>query len=142
MKIIKEWLKNNIREVDNKIELELLYMAINLYHVLSLIWDRTTRKYTNDFLIYKTQEILECFIYNLPENIPMEIIEERIEEGRNVASKEAKNIEDLMIIFGAEVDNYPGSQYGLSLDLKISLLLHGLNLIGISDKQIFEKYQN
>ena len=39
-----------------------------------------------------------------------------------------------------EVDNYPGSKYGLVIELKIACLFRCANLIGISNNQIFEKY--
>lgn len=142
MKTIKEWLSQNPREKSDAIELELLYMGINLYHVLSLLWDRTTRKYTNEFIIYKTQEILECFVNNLPEDVPFEILEQRIGDAKNAIQEDAKDIETVMMFFGAEIDNYPGSNYGLTLDFKIGILLYALELKGISREQILAKYQN
>ena len=142
MKTIKEWLSQNPREKSDAVELELLYMGINLYHVLSLLWDRTTRKYTNEFIIYKTQEILECFVNNLPEDVPFEILEQRISDAKNAIQEDAKDIETVMMFFGAEIDNYPGSNYGLTLDFKIGILLYALELKGISREQILAKYQN
>lgn len=142
MKTIKEWLALNPREKSEAVELELLYMGINLYHILSLLWKRTTRKYTNEFVIYKTQEILETFINNLPEDVPFEIVEQRISDAKNAIKEDAKNIETVMMFFGAEIDNYPGSNYGLTLDFKIGILLYALELSGISKEQIFAKYQN
>jgi hypothetical protein len=142
MKTIKEWLTLNPREKSEAVELELLYMGINLYHILSLLWERTTRKYTNEFIIYKTQEILETFINNLPEDVPFEIVEQRISDARNAIQEDAKNIETVMMFFGAEIDNYPGSNYGLTLDFKIGILLYALELKGISREQILAKYQN
>ena len=142
MKTIKEWLSQNPREKSDAVELELLYMGINLYHVLSLLWDRTTRKYTNEFIIYKTQEILECFVNNLPEDVPFEILEQRISDAKNAIQEDAKDIETVMMFFGAEIDNYPGSNYGLTLDFKIGILLYALELSGISKEQILAKYQN
>lgn len=142
MKTIKEWLALNPREKSEAVELELLYMGINLYHILSLLWKRTTRKYTNEFVIYKTQEILETFINNLPEDVPFEIVEQRISDAKNAIKEDAKNIETVMMFFGAEIDNYPGSNYGLTLDFKIGILLYALELNGISKEQIFAKYQN
>ena len=117
-------------------------MGINLYHVLSLLWDRTTRKYTNEFIVYKTQEILECFVNNLPEDVPFEILEQRISDAKNAIQEDAKDIETVMMFFGAEIDNYPGSNYGLTLDFKIGILLYALELKGISREQILAKYQN
>ena len=142
MKLVKQWLQNNPREKNDKIELELLTIGINLYHVLSLIWDKTTRKHTPEFLIYKTQEIIEGFVNSLPDDVPIELVEDRVKNARIAISQDAEDIETIMMFFGAEIDNYPGSQYGLTLDFKIGILLHLLNLKGISDKQIFEKYQN
>ena len=142
MKTIKEWLSQNPREKSDAVELELLYMGINLYHVLSLLWDRTTRKYTNEFIVYKTQEILECFVNNLPEDVPFEILEQRISDAKNAIQEDAKDIETVMMFFGAEIDNYPGSNYGLTLDFKIGILLYALELKGISREQILAKYQN
>lgn len=143
MELIKKWLENNPREKEEYIELELLNMAINLYHILSLLWDKTTRKYTNSFVIYKTQELLEQFINNLPEDVPMAIVEERINQARQAISTDSKdNVEHILSVYGAEIDNFPGSNYGLTLDFKLGILLHLLNLKGISDEQIFEKYQN
>lgn len=142
MKTIKEWLSQNPREKSDAVELELLYMGINLYHVLSLLWDKTTRKYTNEFIIYKTQEILECFVNNLPEDVPFEILEQRISDAKNAIQEDAKDIETVMMFFGAEIDNYPGSNYGLTLDFKIGILLYALELKGISREQILAKYQN
>lgn len=143
MKQIREWLINNSRDKEEHIELELLNMAINLYHIISLLWDKTTRKYTDNFIIYKTQELLEAFINNLPDDVPTEIVDERIKDARRAIAEDSQNdIEAILAIYGAEIDNFPGSQYGLTLDFKIGILLHLLNLKGISDKQIFEKYQN
>ena len=143
MELIKKWLENNPREKEEYIELELLNMAINLYHILSLLWDKTTRKYTNSFVIYKTQELLEQFINNLPDDVPMAIVEERITQARQAIASDSKdNVEYILTVYGAEIDNFPGSNYGLTLDFKLGILLHLLNLKGISDKQIFEKYQN
>ena len=142
MKTIKEWLALNPREKSQAVELELLYMGINLYHILSLLWERTTRKYTNEFVIYKTQEILETFINNLPEDVPFEIVEQRISDAKNAIQEDAKDIETVMMFFGAEIDNYPGSNYGLTLDFKIGILLYALELKGISKEQILAKYQN
>lgn len=139
---IKNWLKNNPRPHEEKIELELLKMAIDLYHVLSLIWDKTTRKYTDSFLIYKVQELLESFVNSVPEDVPYELIDERINNAKSTVSQDCNGTEDALMFYGAEIDNYPGSQYGLTLDFKIGILLYILEQKGISENQIFEKYQN
>ena len=140
IKEIKEWLQNNPRTKEEKVELELAKMGIDIYHVLSLVWDKTTRKYTNEFIIYKVQEIMEMFVNNLPESMPVEVVEERLAESMDIVEKSNNTIEDIVGFFGAEVDNYPKSDYGLTIDLKLACLLKCINLIGISNNQIFEKY--
>ena len=87
IKEIKEWLQNNPRTKEEKVELELAKMGIDIYHVLSLVWDKTTRKYTNEFIIYKVQEIMEMFVNNLPESMPVEIVEERLVESMDIVEK-------------------------------------------------------
>ena len=140
IKEIKEWLQNNPRTKEEKVELELAKMGIDIYHVLSLVWDKTTRKYTNEFIIYKVQEIMEMFVNNLPESMPVEVVEERLIESMDIVEKSNNTIEDIVGFFGAEVDNYPKSDCGLTIDLKLACLLKCINLIGISNNQIFEKY--
>lgn len=140
IKEIKEWLQNNPRTKEEKVELELAKMGIDIYHVLSLVWDKTTRKYTNEFIIYKVQEIMEMFVNNLPESMPIEVVEERLIESMDIVEKSNNTIEDIVGFFGVEVDNYPKSEYGLPIDLKLACLLKCINLIGISNNQIFEKY--
>ncbi len=142
MKKVKLWLEKNPIEQVDKIELELLFMAINIYHILSLLWDRTSHKYTKEFIIYKTQLVLETFVNSIPETFTIEEIDERIKDGRELASREGKDIKTILEIFGAEIDNSPMINYGLTVDLKICFLLNALNLIGITDEQIFEKYNN
>ena len=137
---IKKWLLNNPREKEEKVELELAKMGINIYHVLSLVWDKTTKKYTKEFIIYKIQEVIEMYVNSLPDYIPTELVEEKIKECMDVAENNSVTIEDIVYAFGSEVDNYSGSKYGLVIELKIACLFRCANLIGISNNQIFEKY--
>lgn len=137
---VKKWLLNNPRKKEEKIELELAKMGIDIYHVLSLVWDKTTRKYTNEFIIYKIQEVIEMFVNNLPDFLSTEEVEERLKQCMGIAENGSETIEDIIYAFGSEVDNYSGSKYGLAIDLKLACLLRCANLIGISNNQIFEKY--
>lgn len=142
MKNVKAWLERNPRAREEKIEQELMKMGITLYHIMSLLWDKTTRKYTNDFVIYKTQELIEMFINSLPEEVNLDLINERMAAAKNAIMEDAKDMDSIVDVMGAEIDNYPGSQYGLTIDFKIAILLYALNLKGITEDQIFEKYQN
>ena len=142
MKNVKAWLEKNPRAREEKIEQELMKMGITLYHIMSLLWDKTTRKYTNDFVIYKTQELIEMFINSLPEEVNLDLINERMAAAKSAIMEDAKDIASIVDVMGAEIDNYPGSQYGLTIDFKIAILLYALNLKGITEDQIFEKYQN
>lgn len=142
MKNVKAWLEKNPRAREEKIEQELMKMGITLYHIMSLLWDKTTRKYTNDFVIYKTQELIEMFINSLPEEVNLDLINERMAAAKSAIMEDAKDIDSIVDVMGAEIDNYPGSQYGLTIDFKIAILLYALNLKGITEDQIFEKYQN
>lgn len=142
MKNVKAWLERNPRAREEKIEQELMKMGITLYHIMSLLWDKTTRKYTNDFVIYKTQELIEMFINSLPEEVNLDLINERMAAAKSAIMEDAKDIDSIVDVMGAEIDNYPGSQYGLTIDFKIAILLYALNLKGITEDQIFEKYQN
>lgn len=142
MKNVKAWLERNPRVREEKIEQELMKMGITLYHIMSLLWDKTTRKYTNDFVIYKTQELIEMFINSLPEEVNLDLINERMAAAKSAIMEDAKDIDSIVDVMGAEIDNYPGSQYGLTIDFKIAILLYALNLKGITEDQIFEKYQN
>jgi hypothetical protein len=142
MKNVKAWLERNPRAREEKIEQELMKMGITLYHIMSLLWDKTTRKYTNDFVIYKTQELIEMFINSLPEEVNLDLINERMAAAKSAIMEDAKDMDSIVDVMGAEIDNYPGSQYGLTIDFKIAILLYALNLKGITEDQIFEKYQN
>lgn len=142
MKNVKTWLERNPRAREEKIEQELMKMGITLYHIMSLLWEKTTRKYTNDFVIYKTQELIEMFINSLPEEVNLDLINERMAAAKSAIMEDAKDIDSIVDVMGAEIDNYPGSQYGLTIDFKIAILLYALNLKGITEDQIFEKYQN
>jgi hypothetical protein len=142
MKNVKAWLERNPRVREEKIEQELMKMGITLYHIMSLLWDKTTRKYTNDFVIYKTQELIEMFINSLPEEVNLDLINERMAAAKSAIMEDAKDMDSIVDVMGAEIDNYPGSQYGLTIDFKIAILLYALNLKGITEDQIFEKYQN
>jgi hypothetical protein len=142
MKNVKAWLERNPRAREEKIEQELMKMGITLYHIMSLLWDKTTRKYTNDFVIYKTQELIEMFINSLPEEVNLDLINERMAAAKSAIMEDAKDMDSIVDVMGAKIDNYPGSQYGLTIDFKIAILLYALNLKGITEDQIFEKYQN
>jgi hypothetical protein len=93
--------------------------------------------------VHPLDPFVEQFINNLPDDVPMAIVEERITQARQAIASDSKdNVEYILTVYGAEIDNFPGSNYGLTLDFKLGILLHLLNLKGISDEQIFEKYQN
>lgn len=137
---VKEWLIKNPRE-KGELELDMLEIAINCYHIISLLWDRTTRKYTDNFLIYKIQETIELFINSLPEEVDFADLYDRMKESYDQAKKLDIKQSDILKLFGREVDNYLGNEYGLVVDVKIVLLIYLLELNGITKEQIFEKYQ-
>lgn len=139
IKKIKRYLETNPREKENTLPKELMKMGINLYHILSLLWDATTRKYTNEYVIYLAQELLEMFVNDLPEQANLDDMEERMEEVEKIF--EEANLNEIIELFGIEIDNCPENKYGLSIDLKIGAVLRALNCKGISNYQIFEKYQ-
>lgn len=139
IKKIKQYLELNPREKETTLPKELMKMGINLYHIMSLLWDATTRKYTSEYVIYLTQELLEAFVNNLPEKTDIDEMETRIEEVERIFEEATLN--EVIELFGIEVDNCPENKYGLSIDLKIGALLRALNCKGISNYQIFEKYQ-
>ena len=67
MKKIYEWLKENPRPL-KELEYELLEFGINFYHIISLLWEQTTRNHTESFLIWKTREMLEILLNNYLNN--------------------------------------------------------------------------
>lgn len=138
IKEIKQFLTTNPREKEPLIEYEMLKMSIDYYHIVSLLWEKTTRKFTKEFVIYKTQEILEIFTNNLNEN-DIEAADRLIEQSLNVF-QQSNSLDDLFALLGVEFDNYPGCQDGLSIDLKIGALFRILELSGFSKSQILEKY--
>lgn len=138
VKTIANWVKDN-KKPGEELELELLEFGINFYHIVSLLWDRTTRKHTDEFLIYKTREILEILVTNVDQtkldeltirmNKAMEVIESIKEEN------------DLFMALGAEIDNHVENGFGVSIEFKMCIILALLKKRGISMDQILEKYQ-
>lgn len=138
VKTIANWVKDN-KKPGEELELELLEFGINFYHIVSLLWDRTTRKHTDEFLIYKTREILEILVANVDQtkldeltirmNKAMEVIESIKEEN------------DLFMALGAEIDNHVENGFGVSIEFKMCIILALLKKRGISMDQILEKYQ-
>lgn len=136
MKKIYEWLKENPRPL-KELEYELLEFGINFYHIISLLWEQTTRSHTESFLIWKTREMLEILLNNVQDGFKDELVN-RISEARN----KIQNIEKdaLLGYLGCEIE---GSQeYSLSVEFKMAIVLKLLNEKGILDEQIFAKYQN
>lgn len=147
MNRVLTYLQNNPRERKGSVEEDLLEIGINFYHIISLLWDRTTHKYTNEFLIWKTREILELFISNLPEHVSIEEVQNHYDECMLTIKTECTTSPEgyahLFTFLGLEIDNYPNNNYGLPLELKIAMLIFLLEQkAGITVDQIFEKYNN
>lgn len=138
---VREWLKINKRE-EVIVEQGLFLIAMNTYHVLSLLWEKTTRKYTNEFLIFKAQEIVEILTSILPEDVDSFLVQSRMDDGYNVAKENCSSVENIIELIGVDFDNYPGSRYGMPADFKIGILLYALEMKGINKELIIKKYES
>lgn len=126
--------------LEQDLELELLEFGINFYHLVSLLWDRTTRKHTDEFLIYKTRELIEILLSNIDYQQVDDLIL-RMEKADEII-KSIPSTEQLFMAMGVEIDNHINNEFGISIEFKLSIILHLLKLRGITEEQIFEKYQN
>jgi hypothetical protein len=138
VKTIANWVKDN-RKPGEELELELLEFGINFYHIVSLLWDRTTRKHTDEFLIYKTREILEILVANVDQT-KLDELTMRINKATEVIES-IKEENDLFMALGAEIDNHVENGFGVSIEFKLCIVLALLKKRGISMNQILEKYQ-
>lgn len=137
---IEKYLQEKPRE-NKELCYSLLEIGINYYHLISLLWNPGNKTYTDNFLIWKTQEILEILTQSAI-NYEMSVLDlnNRLIE----AMEYFKNADQdtLLQMLGVEIDNHPQNECILSLDLKIAILIKLLDLKGITIEQIFEKYQN
>ena len=138
VKTIANWVKEN-KKPGEELELELLEFGINFYHIVSLLWDRTTRKHTDEFLIYKTREMLEILVANVDQTQLNELTM-RINKATEVIES-IKEENDLFMALGAEIDNHIENGFGISIEFKLCIVLALLKKRGISIDQILEKYQ-
>lgn len=138
VKTIANWVKDN-RKPGEELELELLEFGINFYHIVSLLWDRTTRKHTDEFLIYKTREILEILVANVDQTM-LDELTMRINKATEVIES-IKEENELFMALGAEIDNHVENGFGVSIEFKLCIVLALLKKRGISMDQILEKYQ-
>ena len=138
VKTIANWVKDN-KKPGEELELELLEFGINFYHIVSLLWDRTTRKHTDEFLIYKTREILEILVANVDQT-KLDELTMRINKATEVIES-IKEENDLFMALGAEIDNHVENGFGVSIEFKLCIVLALLKKRGISIDQILEKYQ-
>lgn len=138
VKTIANWVKDN-KKPGEELELELLEFGINFYHIVSLLWDRTTRKHTDEFLIYKTREILEILVANVDQTKLDELTIRMNKAMEVIESIKEKN--DLFMALGAEIDNHVENGFGVSIEFKMCIILALLKKRGISMDQILEKYQ-
>lgn len=138
VKTIANWVKDN-KKPGEELELELLEFGINFYHIVSLLWDRTTRKHTDEFLIYKTREMLEILVANVDHTM-LDELTMRINKATEVIES-IKEENDLFMALGAEIDNHVENGFGVSIEFKLCIVLALLKKRGISMDQILEKYQ-
>lgn len=138
VKTIANWVKDN-KKPGEELELELLEFGINFYHIVSLLWDRTTRKHTDEFLIYKTREMLEILVANVDQTM-LDELTMRINKATEVIES-IKEENDLFMALGAEIDNHVENGFGVSIEFKLCIVLALLKKRGISMDQILEKYQ-
>lgn len=124
-------------------EINLCEIAINFFHVISLLWEKTTRKYTNDFIIYKIREILESVSNMVEDEQTLQLIYADIKESKRSLQEANISVEYCIGTLGSEVDNHENNQYRVPLDWKLTILLYlAEKVAGITEEQIFEKYQN
>lgn len=138
VKTIANWVKDN-KKPGEELELELLEFGINFYHIVSLLWDRTTRKHTDEFLIYKTREMLEILVANVDQTM-LDELTMRINKATEVIES-IKEENELFMALGAEIDNHVENGFGVSIEFKLCIVLALLKKRGISMDQILEKYQ-
>lgn len=141
MKRIKEYLIHNPRK-KQELESELLEAGINFYYIVSLMWERTTRKHTREFLIWKAQETLEIMMNNLPANIELEVFEQRIQEELKAIREDCgKNPDVIFNLLGAEIDNGKQQEIAFTFDFKVAIMIFLLETKeGISFDDLVAKY--
>lgn len=136
---IQNYLQNNPRENVQDLELSLLEIGINYFHIISLLWNPQKKTMTNEFLIWKTREILEILVSVATANgLSLTDLNQRLLDAIEAFSQVQE--EEIFRIIGVEVDNHPNNTYALSLDMKIASLIRLLEFKGITIDQIFEKY--
>ena len=136
---IQKYLSNNPRETKD-LELSLLEIGINYFHLISLLWNPQKKTMTKEFLIWKTREILETLVNVAMENgLNVTDLNGRLLDAIEAFSQ-ITNEEEIFRIIGVEIDNHPNNTYALSLDMKIAALIRLLEFKQITIEQIFEKY--
>lgn len=136
---VQNYLQKNPRPTQD-LELSLLEIGINYYHLISLFWNPTKKTYTNEFLIWKTREIIEILVsLAIANNLSITDLNQRLLDAIEAFSQ-VKSEDEIFRIAGIEVDNHPNNNYALSLDMKIAALVRLLEFKGITIDQIFEKY--
>lgn len=124
MQRIKNYLDKNPRKKDI-VELELLEAGINFYHIVSLIFETTTRKHTREFLIWKAQETLEIMINNIPNNVDISQINKRIKDELHAIREECgHDVKAALIMLGAEIDNGPKQEISFPFDFKVAFMIY------------------
>lgn len=141
MRRIQQYLKDNPRE-KSRVELDLLEAGINFYHLVSLMWDRTTRKHTKEFVIWKIREILEIMVGNLPEDIDISELENRInEEIAAIKQDIGSNPREMFALLGMEIDNSSRTKVAFTFDFKVAILIYLAEVVEeISMSEIMAKY--
>lgn len=136
---IQKYLQANPRPT-RELEFSLLEIGINYYHLISLFWNPSGKTYTNEFLIWKTREIIEILVsLAIENNLSITDLNQRMLDAIEAFSQ-IQSEEEIFRIAGVEIDNHPMNSYALSLDMKIASLIKLLDFRGISIDQIFEKY--
>lgn len=137
MEKIRQFLAEHPRK-KGTIEEEMLEGGIIFYHLVSLLWYKTTRKFTKEFLIWQTQEVLEIMMNNLPENINWEDFKVRFNDEMNAIRKDVGNDMDKAFrILGMDIDN----SFNLTFDFKIAFLIYLLEKTqNITLEEILKKY--
>ena len=123
-----------------ELEMSLLEIGINYYHLISLLWNPTGKTYTNEFLIWKTREIIETLVsIAINNDISITDLNQRLLDAIEAFSQ-VKEEKEIFSLIGIELDNHPNNSFALSLDMKVASLIRLLEFKNISLDQIFEKY--
>lgn len=137
MERIKQYLVEHPR-LKGTIEEEMLEGGIIFYHLVSLLWTKTTHKFTKEFLIWKTREVLEIMMNNLPDNIKWEDFKVRFDDELAAIREDISSDTDKAFrILGMDIDN----NLNLTFDFKVAFLIYLLEKTqGITLEEILEKY--